>query len=145
MKDQLVIFHELTDQELELILPYFEMVSCSKGSALFHEGDPSGFISFILSGKLEIMKQTEFEGKSIVLGTLNSGSFVGETALISENEPRAATAIAYEDTQVLILKNDALESIFQKHPEIGIKILKEFVKFISIRLLKVLDKLAVVF
>jgi len=145
MKDELVIFHELTDQELEQILPYFETLSCKEGSNLFTEGDPSGFIAFILSGKLEIKKQTEFKGKSMVLATLNTGSFIGETALIDENAPRAATAIALEDTEVLILKNAAQESILQKYPETGIKILKELVKYISIRLLKALEKLAVVF
>lgn len=145
MKDELVIFHELTDHELDQILPYFKTVSCNKGSALFNEGDPSGFIAFILSGKLEIKKETEFEGKSMILGTLNTGSFVGETALVDPREPRAATAIALEDTKALTLNADALEAILNKYPETGVKILKELVKYISIRLLKALEKLAVVF
>ncbi len=145
MKDQLLIFQSLSDREMEHILPYFEIRFCKAGDALFTEGDPSGFISFILSGKLEVKKQTEFAGNPIVLATLNRGSFIGETALVSDNEPRAATAIALEDTQVLVLHNDSLESIIQKHPETGAKILKELLKFVSFRLIKAVEKLAAAF
>ena len=145
LKDQLLIFQSLSDQEMEYILPHFEIRFCKSGDALFTEGDPSGFISFILAGKLEVKKGTEFAGTPIVLGTLNKGSFIGETALISDNEPRAATAIALEDTQVLVLSNESLESIIQKHPETGAKILKELLKFVSFRLIKALEKLAATF
>jgi CRP-like cAMP-binding protein len=145
LKDQLLIFQSLSDLEMEYILPFFEIRFCKAGDALFTEGDPSGFISFILSGKLEVKKGTEFAGTPIVLGTLNKGSFIGETALISDNEPRAATAIALEDTQVLILSNESLEDIIQKHPETGAKILKELLKFVSFRLIKALEKLAATF
>jgi CRP-like cAMP-binding protein len=145
MKDQLLIFNSLSDEELEQIIPYFTTLTCKTGDALFKEGDASGFISFILSGKLEVKKQTEFAGSPIVLGTLNRGSFIGETALVSDKEPRAATAIALEDTQVLILSNDSLESIIHKYPETGAKILKELLKFVSFRLIKSLEKLAATF
>ncbi len=142
MKDQLGIFHLLTNQELENILPFFESVNCAAGDSLFNEGDTSGFISFILSGKLEIKKETEFKGRQIVLATLGAGSFIGETALVNDEEPRAATAVALEDTQLIILRMDSLEAIIGKYPETGIKILKGLVKFVSFRLLKALEKLA---
>ncbi len=142
MKDQLGIFHLLTNQELENILPFFEAVNCTAGDSLFNEGDPSGFVSFILSGKLEIKKETEFKGRQIVLATLSSGSFIGETALVNDEEPRAATAVALEDTQLINLRTDSLEAIIGKYPETGTKILKGLVKFVSFRLLKALEKLA---
>lgn len=145
MKDQLLIFHSLSDRELEQIHPYFETLNCKSGDALFNEGDPSGFISFILSGKLEVKKQTEFAGNPIVLATLNRGSFIGESALVSDNVPRAATAVALEDTQVLILHNDSLQDIIQQYPETGAKILKELLKYVSFRLIRALDKLAATF
>ncbi len=142
MKDKLGIFHLLTNQELEEIIPFFEEVLCSAGDSLFNEGDPSGFISFILTGKLEIKKETEFAGRPYVLGTLGSGSFVGETTLVSDKEPRAATAVALEDTIVINLSSESLETIIQKYPAIGIKLLKGLLKFISFRFLKSLEKLA---
>ncbi len=141
MNDKQGVFYLLSDQELDLIHLYFEVAHCSAGTSLFTEGDPGGYISFILSGKLEVKKETEFKGKQVVLGTLSSGSFIGESSLVNEKEHRAATAVALEDTDVIILRTDAFESLIKEYPEAGIKILKGLVKVISIRLLKAVEKL----
>jgi len=145
MKEELMLFHLLNDEEVEQVISYLEVVSYPGGSTLFREGEPGGFIAFILSGLLEVKKQTEFEGRQIVLGTLKKGSFIGETSLINAKEPRAATVVVVEDSQLVILKSDALESLMEKYPYIGIKILKGLIRIITIRLLKALDKLKVLF
>lgn len=144
-RDQLEFFQLLNDEELEQVLPYFEAVLYPAGSILFSEGDPGGFVAFILSGTLEVKQHTEFKRAPMVLGTLKKGTFIGETAFVDAKKPRAATVSVLEDSELLILQMSAFESILQQYPDTGIKILKGFLKIVTIRLLKAMEKLAVAF
>jgi len=144
LKDEVKIFHLLNDEELEQILHYFEMVNYPAGTTVFSEGDPGDFIGFIVSGRLEVKKQTEFKGRQIVLALLSKGSFVGELSLVDEH-PRSATVIAPEDSELIILRREALDSLLQSHPYTGIKILKGLNKILAIRLRKAVDRLSVIF
>ena len=144
-RDELILFHLLNDEEVGHTIPYLELVPYRAGSVLFSEGDPGGFIAFILSGVIEVKKQTDYAGKQMILGTLTRGSFIGETSLIDPLMPRAATAVIIKDAKLAILKNSALESLMQEYPFIGIKILKGLIRIITFRLLKALDKLKMMF
>jgi CRP-like cAMP-binding protein len=144
LKDELKIFHLLNNEELEQIPPYFEVVYYSAGTTLFNEGDEGNFIGFITSGRLEVKKQTEFKGRQIVLALLSKGSFVGELSMVDE-QPRSATVVASEDAELVILRREALDSLMQTYPYIGIKILKGLNRILAIRLRKAVDRLAVIF
>ena len=145
IKDQLVIFNSLTDSELDRILDHFNTEKYSGGSFLFKEGDPSGFIAFILSGKLEVHKQTEFKDKQIVLARLNKGSFIGESALINETEQRKASVVVLEDSEIMTLKNADLETITREHPPIGVKIMRGLLQITAMRLVKAVEKVAMAY
>jgi CRP-like cAMP-binding protein len=144
LKDELKIFNLLTDEELEQIEPYFEVIRCTKDKTLFKEGDPGDFVGFITSGKLEVKKHTEFKGRQIVLALLTRGSFVGELSMV-DDQPRSATVVAQEDSELVILKRTDFESLMQKYPFIGIKILKGLNRYLAIRLRKAVDRLTVIF
>lgn len=144
IKDDLKIFNLLSKDELDKIIPYFEMLDCPAGTILFNEGDPGDFVGFITSGKLEVKKQTEFKGKQIILALLSKGSLVGELSVFDQ-QPRSATVTAIEDSKLFILRRKAMDSIMQLHPYIGIKILKGLNRILSTRLRKAVDRLAVIF
>ena len=144
-KDQLMLFHLLTEDEVEQVLPYLDVALYKEGTALFEEGESGDFICFIVSGKLEVKKGTEFAGKQMVLGTLGKGSFVGEMSLINEGEPRSASVVAMEDTEVVILKRSAMDELTEKYPFIGVKLLKGLNQIIAIRLRKAIERIAHVF
>lgn len=144
LKDDLKIFNLLSDEELEQIIPLFEKITLKTGETLFTEGDPGDFVGFIASGMLEVKKQTEFKGKQIVLALLSKGSLVGELALADE-QPRSATVVAHENSELVILKRKALDSLEQNHPHIGIKMLKGLNRILSIRLRRSVDRLATIF
>ena len=144
IKDELKIFHLLNNEDLDQIIPFFEIVDCPKGSTLFIEGDPGDFVGFITSGKLEVKKQTEFKGRQIILALLSKGSLVGELSMVDQ-QPRSATVSATEDSRLIVLRREALDSIMQTYPYIGIKILKGLNQILSTRLRKAVDRLAVIF
>ena len=144
-KEHLFLFCLLDDDEVDQIIPYIQVVQYRKGDTLFSEGDPGDFIAIIVSGLLEVKKRTEFKGRQIVIATLKEGSFVGEMSLINEKEPRSATVRAREDSEVVVLDRKALDSINEKYPHIGIKILKGLNQILAIRLRKAVERITDVF
>ena len=144
-KDQLILFNMLDDGETEQTLPYFELVNYKKGDILFHEGDVGDYIGIILSGALEVKKHTEFKGKQVIIASLKEGSFVGEMSLVNDKEPRSATVAAAEDSELLVLSRDSLDSLIEEHPYIGVKILKGLNQVLAIRLRKAVERFASIF
>lgn len=144
LKDDKSIFKLLGEEDLKTIAPYLEDAAFPAGSVIFKEGDRPDYIAFIAKGSAEIQKETEFRGKQIVLGRMSKGSFLGEIALFDE-EPRSATAMALEDTELLVLRRQALEELSEAHPAIGIKIMKGIARVLSIRLRQLTERLVVVF
>ncbi len=144
LRDKLQVFQLLTEEELEKILPYFERVKYPQGTTLFKEGDPGDYFGIVLSGKLEVKKQTEFKDKSIVLALLGKGSFTGELSML-DGQVRSAAVTAREDSEMFILKRDVLDNFMEENPHIGIKILKGIVRTMSLRLRKSVERMATIF
>ncbi|MBI4848859.1 MAG: cyclic nucleotide-binding domain-containing protein [Nitrospirae bacterium] len=144
-RNELILFHLLKEDEMEKVVPFLEAVDYPKGAILFNEGDPGGFVGFISYGLLEVKKQTEFKDRQIVVAILGKGSFVGELSLIDPNQPRSTTVVALENSELIILQYQALETIINEYPHIAIKILKGLNQIISIRLRKAVERLSSVF
>jgi CRP-like cAMP-binding protein len=144
MKGEINVFNLLDGEEIGRISSYFELMDYPKGTVLFEEGEPGDFIGIVKSGMLGVEKQTEFEGKKIVLAQYTRGSFIGELAVF-DRLPRSATVTAVEDSELLILSREALDSFMEIHPHTGISILKGLIRVLSIRLRKSADRLATIF
>lgn len=137
-------FSFLGGEDFRSIACFFESVTYPAHSVVFREGDPADFIGFVLSGKLEVKKQTEFKGNQLIIARLTKGALIGELSMFDEHA-RSATVETVEDTSILILRNDAFERLLKEFPEIGIKILKGFIRTLAIRLRKTTERLTTVF
>jgi CRP-like cAMP-binding protein len=144
LRDKLQVFQLLTLDELDLLIPNFKLVKYPKGATLFKEGDPGDYFGIVLSGKLEVKKQTEFKDKAIVLALLGKGSFTGELSML-DGQVRSAAVVAREDSEMFILTRDVLDKFMDENPHIGIKILKGIVRTMSIRLRKSVERMAAIF
>jgi CRP-like cAMP-binding protein len=144
-KEQLILFNFLDEEEVEKILPYFDVVKYQKGKIIFNEGDEGDYIGIILSGILEVKKQTEFKGRQVIIASHREGSCVGEMALANENKPRSATVAASENSELIILSRDSLDSLIDQFPSTGVKILKGLNQVLAIRLRKAAERLAKIF
>ncbi len=137
-------FSFLSEEDFRKIACFFESVSYPAHTVIFREGDPAEFIGFVMSGKLEVKKQTEFKGNQLIIAILTKGAPVGELSIFDEHA-RSATVEAVEDTSILMLRNDAFERLLKEFPDIGIKILKGFIRTLSLRLRKMTERLTTVF
>jgi CRP-like cAMP-binding protein len=84
---------------------------CKKGDALFQEGEKGTQAFLIERGSVEISKT--IDGKKTVLEVLNAGGMFGELAIIDQ-KPRAATAIALDDTVCTIIDSRQINDILAR-------------------------------
>jgi CRP-like cAMP-binding protein len=144
LKDELSLFPFLDGDDLEEIPCYFELMVAPEGKVVCEEGQMCDFVAFITDGKLEIRKETEFKGKQVVIGVYSKGSVMGELCIL-DNHPRAITAVALEDTTLVILSRENFNKLMEEYPEIAMKFMKGLLLAVSIRLRKSYDRLASIF
>jgi uncharacterized membrane protein YdbT with pleckstrin-like domain len=117
-----LVLRNLEEDHLTLLATRFDVQSLVRGQLLFSEGEPSRAFYIIVSGKIHLSRG---EGKRKTdIGTLNSFDFFGEQALMA-NRPRSATALAVEDTNLLVMDKGDFEWMLSEYPKIkkGLKTL----------------------
>ncbi len=136
----IALFDELTPNELGITAHYMNFFEFEKGKTLFKEGDSGDYVCFIVEGEVEIIKST-VTAKRAVIATIRKGSTLGEMSII-DNTPRSATARAKQNTTLVILSKRGFNSILEKHPKIGIKILKGIARLLSLNMRRTSSHLA---
>jgi CRP-like cAMP-binding protein len=87
----------------------------SKGTMIFSEGEMGDELYIIQKGSVKIVKVVD--NKEILLAVLKIGDIFGEMAVL-ESQPRAASAIAYEDCQVLAVNKVNFSFMIKTQPQI---------------------------
>ncbi len=135
-----------TESQLAEICHMFRVRKLSKGEFLFREGDPGDSLAFLVSGRLEIKKQTEFPGKYFVLAMFNPGAFIGEMAIAgTSGHHRSVTVTAIEDSTVAILTPADFDKLLSTYPGPSVRLLRAMLKIVSQRLRGANERLATIF
>lgn len=134
----------LSDDEKELLLDHLECRMLSAGEVLWKEGDPSDSLVFILQGRINMKKQTEFPGKEIIIGAYTTGAILGAASFLDGSE-RPWTAKAYTDTQLGALDRENFDDIVKNHPALGLNLFKGMILTLSSRLKQSFERLASIF
>jgi CRP-like cAMP-binding protein len=77
------------------------------GETIIREGETGEHLYLIISGSVQILKNHRNTPQQVA--TLTNGEILGEIGVLS-NEPRSATAIALEDTKVVMVKDETILS-----------------------------------
>lgn len=134
------LFDRLDANELNLLSEHMNYFEIKKGDILFREGDKGDYVCFIVDGELAVMKEAA-EGKHVVIARLSRGRTIGEMSII-DHTPRSATVKAQSSSTLVILTEKGLETILEKHPKIGIKILKGLARLLSMNMRRTSSQLA---
>lgn len=144
MKRELGYFSFLAEEDLDDVAGYFECRQIPPGQTLWREGETGGFAAFVVSGRVELNKQTEFEGNPIIVGLFSGGALIGELALLGET-PRAETALALDRVDLILLSRQSYARLVVERPQLGVKLLQGMLLSVSTRLKKSFDRLAAIF
>lgn len=117
------LFQHLDAEEIARVAGICTEKRIERGRAVFHEADPGGSLYVIVAGSIKILITAE-DGREHILGILGQGDYFGELSLI-DREPRSATAIALDTTQMLTIERADFVRLLRESPGISLHIMEE--------------------
>ena len=110
------VFKDVKPSVLNNLAHQLKKVTYSMGDTIIKQGDVGDLFYMIDYGSVAVSVQKG--SKTQTVARLNPGQFFGELALLN-NEPRAATVVATENTCLFYLSKKEFLSVLQNVPELG--------------------------
>ncbi len=123
------LFKELTEPEMDAIVPAVNFTSLNGREELFHRGDLGSQLYVIVRGRLKVLTTSD-EGNDIVFNIMGPGEVLGELAVLNEN-PRSATVRAIEVCELLSLHRRDLLAFLENHPDAALKLARVLAQRVS--------------
>jgi small-conductance mechanosensitive channel/CRP-like cAMP-binding protein len=118
------IFAPLSDEELQVLSEAAAARVYAPGESIVRMGKEGNSMFVIVRGNVNV--QIPENGVTKTVNTLRENDFFGEMSLLT-GEPRSATVVAAEETEVLQIHKDALKPILEGNPEL-IKTIGEIIE-----------------
>ena len=119
--EQVGLFAGLSSSQRERLADISLVRSCSRGQALFSEGDRADSLYIVLEGRVKIFKLS-LEGKEQILHIVDAGEPFGEVALFS-GISLPAYAEAHSDCRLLVVPREALMAVIREDPSVAFSML----------------------
>jgi CRP-like cAMP-binding protein len=116
------IFSELTDADIASLARLASRRQYPKDTVVFFENEEGDFFFMIVTGRIKVTILGD-DGREVILSILGPGDFFGEMALL-DNEPRSATAIAIEDSELLSLHRHDFQTVLADNRSIMAALIK---------------------
>lgn len=116
------IFSDLAPAELERLAQLTTRRHYPKDGVIFFENEAGDSLFLVATGRVKVTILGD-DGREIILSVLGPGEFFGEMSLL-DNEPRSATTIAAEDSELLCLSRADFEGVFADIPSITTNLIK---------------------
>ncbi|WP_407926416.1 Crp/Fnr family transcriptional regulator [Aquibacillus kalidii] len=107
----------------ELLTEVDHHIKIEKNGFLFQQGEDVSEIYIIVSGRIQIGKISP-DGRELTLRICAKGDIVGELALYTENIKYILNAKAMEDTELVVVKKQALEERLLEDNRLAIEFMK---------------------
>jgi CRP-like cAMP-binding protein len=114
---RLALFRDLTQSELEVLLPGLEEASFGEGSWVVRRGQTEPGLFIIVDGEVSVV----LEGEE--LAALTAGSFFGEISALLE-EPVVADVIARTPLRCLYVPSADVEDFLLENPKVMYRMLQ---------------------
>lgn len=117
----ITMFENLDEEDRQALANVVDELKIPQNHQLFQAGDPGDSLFIVRVGEIELfIKDTV--GQKIVLTSAQPGDMFGELAMLDYG-PRTATALALEDSEVIVLDRDDLLLLFQRKPDAALHML----------------------
>ena len=115
------LFSDLPEEDLEKLARVAVRKTYPKENVIFFEQDEGDSLFIISRGSVKVAKISD-EGKEVILAILGPGEFFGDMSLL-DNQPRSATVIAVEETEVSAIRRKEFLSQIQENPQLAVKLM----------------------
>ncbi len=111
------IFAELSEVDIQALARLTTRRRYPKDTVVFFENEQGDTLFMILEGRVRVTILGD-DGREVILSVLGPGDFFGEISLL-DNEPRSATAIAAEESELLLLHRADFQGAMSDNTSIG--------------------------
>lgn len=118
---EIPLFKLLDESEKHDLMRVLEQRSCVQGERLFSFGEPGDSLYIVTAGRVELFVK-DTTGSKIVLTVCEPGEVFGELSLF-DGGARTATALALEDTELLVLARQDLVQFLRRNPDAALDFL----------------------
>ena len=113
--NEVSIFAPLSDEETEQLANASKTRIYAPGEAIVRKGQEGNSMFIIIRGSVKV--QIPENGYQKILNRLRESEFFGEMSLLT-GEPRTASVVAEEETEVLQIRKEALKPILENNPSL---------------------------
>lgn len=127
-------FKKLSRRQLKKVLQKLHIRTFREDEFLFEFGNPGAALFLIEEGEVSIEIPDKLDGSTRVVTTIGSNTFLGEIALLN-NDERTASARALKTTRTLALYRNDLVGMTKTDPEIASVIYQSLAQVLGKRLM----------
>lgn len=118
------LFQSLSSDQIEKIQAHIQVKEFEPGQYLYQAGDDSDTMYLLQKGLVQIYRISS-SGKEQYIRQLESGDFIGESGLFSQQHFNRYVK-AEEPTTVCSIQRDVFKELLLMNPEIALALLEEF-------------------
>jgi CRP-like cAMP-binding protein len=100
-----------------------------KDDVVFAENSAGKEMFIVYSGKVNLYKEKNED--KVLLATVQSGDFFGEMSLV-DNSPRSATAIAAEDSQLIVVDESKFLYLTYHQPHFALTVMQRLCEMLRL-------------
>ncbi|MBD66837.1 MAG: hypothetical protein CME62_16660 [Halobacteriovoraceae bacterium] len=141
------VLENFTDYELRVFASFIHERKYKNEEVVFREGESGYGFYLIYSGNLEIYTQKSRVKEGVAetyqqfVANLGKAEYLGELALLEQQNKRNATAISKGNTTLLAIYKPDIEEMIDRHPVIGAKFLQAISLIVAMRFISVTEEL----
>ena len=117
------LFSRVAQGDLEQIASHLIERRYPRNTTIVEEGLPGDYMYILRDGRVKVTKLSE-DGREKILDFLETGSFVGEMALL-ERGPRSASVKTLSPVKVLALSRTDFIALLRRSPDLALAVIQE--------------------
>jgi CRP/FNR family cyclic AMP-dependent transcriptional regulator len=125
------LFADLTQTDLEVIAPLFELRLYPAGATFIKQGDKAVCLYLLLSGKVTV-RYKPYDGEMINLNDIQAGGVCGWSAVLG-NPVYSSSVVCNTPCETLVVAGKDLRTLELKYPETAHTIINKLADAVSTR------------
>ena len=116
-------FQDMDRSGIDFVIENLKFKPFDNNEVICQAGDPGDKMYIIINGKVRVVVKAEPGGQEKVIAYLSSGDYFGEMALLT-GEPRSASVVTDEPSEMFILGKPDFDVIIGKFPSVALSMSK---------------------